>query len=73
MWLESIFNDTSINNNIDGFDTEETHSGVITGLRIPVLLLPGDWSIASFTSYGFQKAELLYRVTIKEIDTFNVM
>ena len=40
---------------VDCFDMEKTRSTVITGLRITVLLFPGDWAIASFTNYGFQK------------------
>jgi len=42
VWLESIFTDTFINDIIGGTDMEETHSSVIIGLRIPVLLFPGD-------------------------------
>jgi hypothetical protein len=40
---------------------EERYWSLKTGLRIQVILFPGDLAEASFKSYGFQTAELLYK------------
>jgi hypothetical protein len=58
LWFEFIFN-IFINDVIECLDTEETHSQVISNLRVLGLLFADDFAVTSFTSYRLQKKRIL--------------